>query len=227
MRETVSKYGVRLALLLMLVFLPRYGHAQTVSLPIKSPSYHFYFDEVKFPNGSPVRDVLQFVESPDGFIWLGSYHGLLRYDGHDFKVFTHSLKNKNSLLDNYICSLYLQNDTVLYIGSGQGMSVLNLKSYRFTNFSFDDGTCSTELVYSFCPSFGVVSRLRRAKRKSPDFQVSTITLKSALTVICQLAESYQQHPVHNLFRKMLLRLNTDNLQAVLQFLLLQDCHECN
>lgn len=123
---------------------------QNVFLPVKQTQFELHFDEVKFSNGAPVTDVIDFVEDRSGFVWLGSRYGLLRYDGHDFKVFSHQPKNKNSLVNNYIWSLYLCNDTLLYIGCAQGISILNLKSYRFTNFSTHDGTCPTDYVRSFC-----------------------------------------------------------------------------
>ncbi len=146
----LSNFGNNFIVCIILFFIIENVFAQDVSLPIQKTSSELYFEEIKFPNGASVNDVITFVEDANGFMWFGSRNGLLRYDGHDFKIFSHNRKNKNSLISNYIWSLYLCNDTLLYIGCAQGISILNLRTYRFTNFSSEDGSCPTDFVHSFC-----------------------------------------------------------------------------
>ena len=124
--------------------------SQNNSLPLKSAISEYRFDEVKYSNGSTVTDVLNMVEDKDGFIWMATRHGLLRYDGHDFLIFNHSLKNENSPVQNFFWCIYLMNDSTLCAGGHGGMSILNLNTYRFTNYSYNDGSCPTEVVTDFC-----------------------------------------------------------------------------
>jgi len=123
--------------------------SQTVSIPILNTQEELHFDEIKFSNGASVTDVITYVEDINGFMWFGSRNGLMRYDGHDFKIFTHDRKNKNSLVSNYIWSLSIYNDTLLYIGCAQGLSILNLKTYRFTSYSSENGSCPTDYIHCF------------------------------------------------------------------------------
>ena len=37
------------------------------------------------PNGLPTSDANAIAETGDGFIWIGSYAGLIRYDGNTFE----------------------------------------------------------------------------------------------------------------------------------------------
>ena len=41
-------------------------------------------------------------QDEDGFLWFGSGNGLLRYDGHDIRIFKHEINNPKSLRNNRI-----------------------------------------------------------------------------------------------------------------------------
>ena len=142
-------FGKRIILFTLMFIIIGQAKTQVVSLPLQNNTTDLHFDEIKFSNGASVTDVITYAEDVNGFMWFGSRNGLLRYDGHDFKMFTHDRKNKNSLVSNYIWSLSICNDTLLYIGCAQGVSILNLKTYRFTNYSSEDGKCPTDFIHCF------------------------------------------------------------------------------
>lgn len=73
--------------------------AQPLPLPLKTQSEEYFFEEVKLPGGAPVRGVLNLAEDNRGFIWMVSKHGLLRYDGHDFKRFRYLPDDSRSIVD--------------------------------------------------------------------------------------------------------------------------------
>ncbi|WP_276485511.1 hybrid sensor histidine kinase/response regulator transcription factor [Paraflavitalea pollutisoli] len=67
-----------------------------------------------------------------GLVWLGTFDGLNRYDGYDFKVYRHRTGDSNSLVHNIIASITEDSLHNLWIGTRQGISKLNTLSGRFT-----------------------------------------------------------------------------------------------
>jgi ligand-binding sensor domain-containing protein/signal transduction histidine kinase len=68
--------------------------------------------------GLPQDSVTSIVQTRDGYLWLGTYNGLVRYDGVRFKVFDTS--NTPEFEDNRITSLYEDGSGILWIGHETG-----------------------------------------------------------------------------------------------------------
>jgi signal transduction histidine kinase/AraC-like DNA-binding protein/streptogramin lyase len=61
------------------------------------------------------------IQDHHGFIWMGTYDGLNRYDGREFKVFRNRLNDTASLPHNYIYALHEDRSGNLWVGTGQGV----------------------------------------------------------------------------------------------------------
>ena len=61
----------------------------------------------------------------NGFMWFGTYDGLDRYDGYNFKVFRNKIGDSASLPHNYINTISEDLHGNLYVGTGQGLSIYN------------------------------------------------------------------------------------------------------
>jgi len=78
------------------------------------------------------------TEDQQGFIWIGTQLGLVRYDGYRFKKFEFDPNNPNSLVGNYILALWSAPDGKLWIGTiANGVSVYDPQAESFTNFQHD------------------------------------------------------------------------------------------
>ena len=61
----------------------------------------------------------------NNFMWFGTYDGLSRYDGYEFKVFRSKLNDSNSLPHNYIYAINEDQQNNLWVGTGQGIGIYN------------------------------------------------------------------------------------------------------
>ena len=79
-------------------------------------------------NGLPQNTVSSVVQTHDGYLWIGTYNGLARFDGVRFVVFDD--KNAPELHDSRITSLFESNDGTLWIGHENG-EITSFKGGKF------------------------------------------------------------------------------------------------
>lgn len=83
----------------------------------------------------------------DGFIWFGTFDGLNRYDGYEFKVFRNKQNDSLSLPHNYIYSIHQDQQKKLWVGTGQGLSIYNGLTSKFLPAWFTPyGTSTREKI---------------------------------------------------------------------------------
>ncbi len=119
------------------------------SLPLQSAETEYVFKEIKLPGDVSIRDIKAILQEKRGFIWIGGKHGLLRYDGHDFKSFRYIPGSNNSIVDTEILSLYLHADTLLCIGGMHGISLMDVRSEKIINLTHDQDGIPVEYVSEF------------------------------------------------------------------------------
>lgn len=83
-------------------------------------------------SNSEVRCIYQ---DSKGYIWFGTYDGLNRYDGYDFKIYRNQPGNPHSIIHNYVNTIVEDNKHRLWVGTRQGISVLDPVYQRFTQVS--------------------------------------------------------------------------------------------
>src|SRR4030042_3243518 len=80
-------------------------------------------------NGLVQNTVLTIEQTQDGFIWIGTLSGLLRFDGVQFKLFT--THNTPALLNDRILTLHEDVYQRLWIGTdGGGLCYLQNNSWK-------------------------------------------------------------------------------------------------
>ncbi|MFZ5426386.1 MAG: two-component regulator propeller domain-containing protein [Thermodesulfobacteriota bacterium] len=84
------------------------------------------------------------VQDKQGFIWIGTYAGLNRYDGYSFKVYNTAPSSPGSLADNNIRSLAVDSGGVLWVGTRSGgLSRYDSSTDSFVNYTHSPSSPSS------------------------------------------------------------------------------------
>jgi signal transduction histidine kinase/CheY-like chemotaxis protein/streptogramin lyase len=97
-------------------------------------------DAWQIENGLPQNAVGSIARTPDGYLWLGTQEGLVRFDGVRFVVFDR--ENAPALRSKFITALLADSRGRLWIGTGVGLTVFDAGRFR----SSPDATLSRTLV---------------------------------------------------------------------------------
>ena len=119
------RYFIRLLSAPWCAFLTCVGVAQTAPVPITVPaSLHFLAQHWERNEGLPQNSVTSIVQGQDGYLWLGTFNGLVRFDGVRFKVFRYP--EARGLLSNRILQVWMDSQERLWIATeGGGLSFRN------------------------------------------------------------------------------------------------------
>ena len=89
-----------------------------------------YFKHIDISSGLSHNGVTSVFEDSKGFVWIGTYDGLNKYDGFRIKVFKNSYREK-VLSSNRIRSLNEDSNGNLWIGTDSGITIYNFDKEVF------------------------------------------------------------------------------------------------
>ena len=101
------------------------------------------FSRLSTAQGLSQTQANQIVQDDQGFIWFGTQYGLDRYDGYEFKVFTHDPAHANSLSCVYIHSLFKDRSGTLWVGCDQFLDRFDSVHETFTHYRIEAGEVGT------------------------------------------------------------------------------------
>ncbi|MBM3405413.1 MAG: hypothetical protein FJY10_11065, partial [Bacteroidetes bacterium] len=93
------------------------------------------FSHLTRMNGLPSNRVREMVQDFQGYIWIATDNGLARYDGKIIKVFQRRENDPSSLCDNGVFSLMEAGDSLIWVGTGDGISIYNPLTGDFRSFT--------------------------------------------------------------------------------------------
>src|SRR5690242_12073429 len=92
------------------------------------PAADYFTDVWMSENGLPDSSVTALAQTADGYLWIGTYNGLARFDGKRFVTFDPA--NTPALLHAHIRKLYVDVAGTLWINTYDG-SLATLRQGRF------------------------------------------------------------------------------------------------
>ena len=117
----------QIALCICLFFFPTFVSGQ----------YNFRFKNISINQGLSQSTVSSIVEDSKGMLWFGTFDGLNKYDGKNFKIFRAHGASDIKLKSSKINSLFLAQNERLFIYSDGGLDILDLQTEKLINKSID------------------------------------------------------------------------------------------
>jgi ligand-binding sensor domain-containing protein len=103
------------------------------------------FRHITVEEGLTQNYVNCFAQDKKGFIWIGTNDGLNKYDGKKITNFKANIEDSTSITHGSIRCLYIDNNDILWAGTGGGgMFNIDLRTLKVTNY-FPDSTKSNTI----------------------------------------------------------------------------------
>lgn len=83
-----------------------------------------------------------------GFMWMGTYDGLNRYDGYHFKTFRNGWGDENSLVNNHITVLNGDKQNRIWVGTQKGVSYYDYADSKFHQLYYLEKDKKNEVGYA-------------------------------------------------------------------------------
>ena len=87
-------------------------------------------------NGLPQNAIQALAQTPDGYLWIGTNGGLVRFDGTEFRSFKHT--NTSEFTEDSILQLFVSRDGALWIGT-EGGGLVQYNAGHFHRFGKEHG----------------------------------------------------------------------------------------
>lgn len=105
----------------------------------------YLIDDWSTKEGLPHNSVLSITQTDEGYLWFGTYEGLVRFDGVTFSLF--SKANTPEMKNNGIMALYTDKAGNLWVGTPNGL--LRYRDGKFSLFTEKNGLTSQFILSIF------------------------------------------------------------------------------
>ncbi|MBN1143618.1 MAG: response regulator [Bacteroidales bacterium] len=106
------------------------GMLMAQETPVK---FENFFGAENFNNGS----IVCIYQDREGFLWFGTYGGLYRYDGNNFREFLPVTNDESSLINSHIRSICEDSTGAIFIATVDGLCIYNPETDKFRRFVHD------------------------------------------------------------------------------------------
>jgi signal transduction histidine kinase/ligand-binding sensor domain-containing protein len=108
-------------------------------------------------DGLPQNMVASAAQTPDGYLWFGTYSGLARFDGERFRVF--NATNTPEMQDRRVARLFVDAKGALWIGHEAG-AITRYSNGRFERFAVPSGGENERIIGLGSDEHGAMWALR-------------------------------------------------------------------
>lgn len=108
------------------------------------------FRRVSPPGGFSFQAVHTIKQDLMGYIWMGSYDGIIRYDSKEVVRFVHQPTNNRSLPSNRISGIAIDKENNVWISTDAGLCLFNPieQNFELINYSYEDESAANKNITS-------------------------------------------------------------------------------
>src|SRR5690606_30502223 len=101
---------------------------------------HYNIYNLSADHGLPSNDVTHVFQDSYGYLWIGSYEGIFRWDGYAFKRYRHNEKDSASLSHNIVYSIFEDSQQRLWVGTIEGLDLYDRHTDTFIKCTISETT---------------------------------------------------------------------------------------
>ncbi|NNJ72469.1 MAG: hypothetical protein HKP09_04730, partial [Enterobacterales bacterium] len=148
--ETTKQYGrgatipyFTLAFAIILFIIPSGLFAQVSSETDSIQEEALQFRQLSIENGLLDNEIEDIIQDKNGFIWLATGQGLVKYDGINYNNYYHSVKKLDSISSNITTSISEDQNGNIWVGSENGLNRLASNASGFKRYFHDPQTTTS------------------------------------------------------------------------------------
>ena len=111
---------------------------------LSSFAQNIKFEHYNDNDGLSHNSVRHVVQDKSGFLWIGTFSGLNRFDGYEFQSYLSTSEGENKINDNDITALKLdEKERNIWIGTRKGLTLFDCDTQKFTTFLKDENNSNS------------------------------------------------------------------------------------
>lgn len=118
------------------LFIVLWSRGAVLGLDPERAVTEYLIDAWNTDSGLPTNSIVTLLQTSDGYLWIGTEEGLIRFDGDIFTIFDEN--NTPEFTNNYINCLFEDSNKNLWIGIRHG-GLVKYKNRKFKCYTKDDG----------------------------------------------------------------------------------------
>ena len=118
-----------------------------LGLSLKLPAQAIWSTEFPFAGELPTNEMTTVYQDRDGFMWVGTTNGLVRYDGYRVRLFQRDGSPVSGLTDNRITQI-AEDSLYLWVGTSAGLNLIHRNTYQVT--AFPEESLARGYINSLC-----------------------------------------------------------------------------
>lgn len=123
----------------LFVLLPFSLYASQTETAFKNIPQQLRFEHIAQETGLSQENTEAILRDRQGFMWFGTWGGMVRYDGYSLKIFKHEVNNTASLAGNLVHHILEDSEGIFWVSTNNGLTRFNPETEEFKRFQHDPG----------------------------------------------------------------------------------------